>query len=513
VTGLTEKLAESKKATTKSFHFFRHPESTTNTAHLLLWPRRNEDWWLEFGERDRYARIGRTPVIARDGWKSFTMPRYQKDKEAIVSVYQKGPNESYKEWQELSRPLMKLGHWKYGVHHDLLTLNLLLAFDSELDLVGLPFKGGVARYVFFHFFSFLGVSDKDLNEEGVKVRNKIKEEYPPSSKDEDVKDKAYIIYPSHPVTDHVIEKFLSLIAPISQNKLRTRMIGLWPVQRNRSVSALLLSGLVSERLNSISHERNARIMLFDDAVITGRTYEEIKELLRSKGYRDVRTLTLLDRQRLPSSSYLVRNKRDCYWRFDVPLLGNDGACPLCSAIEVARNFQTVIVSFQYKDRIKEWLDEWIPLSSITNWADGGVTGMPLQLRHPEKKFGIVESPDANGTYSQIGGEQNRIKITNSVGLVAYVSEFHAMTSRDDLPEKILNQEPELPLQARIHLLASQILLFNRELDKDASFSLCYNLLYALYKSNNEDKNTSLAGLTLLCVSIDSVRRDIVKSCV
>src|SRR3989304_9633933 len=109
-----------------------------------------------------------------------------------------------------------------------------------------------------------------MTEEGLRVLEKIKEEYLIPEKEKTTKKKAYIIYPSHPVTDHVIEKFLSLLVPLSQNKIRTRMIGLWPGQRNRSGSALLLSGLVSERINSISQEKNASIMIFDDAVITGR---------------------------------------------------------------------------------------------------------------------------------------------------------------------------------------------------------------------------------------------------
>lgn len=172
VTGSTQKSQTQQSEEPTVFHFFNHPcdysdhkRSNVPSGHYLLpWlgslPKNTPD--CSDNIRD-YRRIGRTPWIARGGWKAFRVPRFD---EQGQSLYEATPYETYGTWQDPSRTQLKLGHWSYGGHHDLLTVNLLLAFDTELDQVSLVVGGKLARFVYANLFRVFGITLGDLNEAG-----------------------------------------------------------------------------------------------------------------------------------------------------------------------------------------------------------------------------------------------------------------------------------------------------------------------------------------------------------
>ncbi len=499
VSGATEHA--DRDCSSHLFYFFKHPSGTGKGNYLLPWlsppfPDQKKN------KVCRYARVGRTAVVARDGWKAYQMPRYSKDEK---SIYAQPPSASYRAWQEPSRTPLKLGHWTYGGHHDLLTLNLLLAFDTELDHISLELGGTLARFLYLNLFDVLGLKYSDLTSTGKSIIEAAKRDddvrrYPKSLGEQG----ALLIYPSHPVTDHVIDKFLSLILDepddetntSSLQRVRDRIIPVLPIRRHRSGSGLQISGLILERLQSITDRRP--VVIFDDALISGRTYSDIKRLLRNIGFDSFYSLCIVDRQRFPSADQAFAANHICYWRLDVPSLGGKHRCSICSAIRRLNDFSKALTPQSYRDRLESWKESWRPTNPTTEWGDGGLHPIPLSLLKPERKFSIKPTPGNPSHYAQIGGDRNLISLTNTAGLIAYLSELHSITSHDDLAMRVLaKEEKKFTPEAQIQVLASQLLLFSGEFDRDLALDLGRALLAALWNADTYDRHTSLAALTLI----------------
>jgi hypothetical protein len=479
------------------FYFFRHPNGKASGLFLLPWIKPPNIKNLS-SDRPQFQRVGKTSVIARDGWKSYLFQRFiESSPTEHKSAYEKNPRDSYQAWQESSRNPMKLGHWSYGGHHEILTINLRLAFDTELDRIGLELGGSLARFIYANFFRIFDIQKADLKEQNKILLEKIKnDKYQHLFSQEDIGKNALLVYPSHPVTDHIIECFLDLLTRDTMQTVRSRLIGILPIRLHRSGSGLQVSGITLERLRLTKNKDTTPVVFFDDGVISGRTYEEVKRLLRSIGYRDVYSLLLLDRQRLPSVDYLEDGKHICYWRLDVPSLGGKAHCPLCHAIDRVTALSDSIVSQAHRDRIDSWCDSWKELDPSTEWGATGLRPISLTLKKPERRFGIIRN--ANGSYRQIGGDDQQICLTNSAGLIAWVTELYTITSHDDCPAKLLENEVEaLSTDVRIQLLSSQLLLFFGEFAPSYAQNLGEKLMEALWDSKESDRHTALAVLTLI----------------
>ena len=340
------------------------------------------------------------------------------------------------------------------------------------------------------------ITASDLKPQHRRLFNKIeKDSYKHLLSESNNSQNALLVYPSHPVTDHIIDSFLNLLENGATKSIRSRMIAILPIRRHRSGSGLQISGITLERLTNEAN-KSPRVVFFDDGVVSGRTYEEIKRLLSSLGYRDIHSLMLLDRQRLPSIDHLKNEKHVCYWRLDVPSLGGKAHCPLCHAIDRVKALSDSIVSRAHKMRIHSWCDSWRELDPCTEWGDAGLRPIPLTLKKPARRFAITRNND--GTYSQIGGDEQQIRITNSAGLITWVTELHTVTSRDDLYFRLIELEKEaMTSVVRIQLLSTQLLLFHVEFDSDHALNLGNELLEALWHSKEHDRHTALACLTLM----------------
>lgn len=487
----------------KTYYFFRHPSGTeTKNSHLLCWLGDLSKQTSIPLEPPRYRRVGRTPMIAFDGWKAYRIPRFD---EKGRSVYAQSPAKSYKVWQEPSRSLMKFGHWIYGGHHDLLTINLLLAFDTELDRVSLAVGGSLARFMFANLFLIFGLTPDKLTDTGqhlLRAIEKEREMLSPYLLPETLAALGTIlVYPSHAVTDHVIDRFLGLIQDDAElKKIRDRIRGILPVRRYRSGSGLQVSGLVLEWLDARANRKGRKkippAVIFDDAVISGRTYHDLKGLLRDHGFQDIYSIAMLDRQRLPSTCHIAAGRRTCYWRLDVPTLGGDDHCPLCHSLSRVQAFQRQLA---FPDLLTPWLDSWRERNPTTEWGSAGLRPAYLNLRKRERKFSIERRSMQSREYRQVGGDSQLVSLTNSAGLACWMTEMHVNTARDDLATTFPEREPDLSPQVRIELLASQLLLFTGEFDPAQARSMRLAILDALWSFDikQADMVTSLGVLALL----------------
>lgn len=512
VTGLTERL---DNGTDTLFHFLRHPSGNADGRYLLPWlapSQGNEpDHCTDASKRARgfYERIGRTPAIARDGWKFFRLPHFDHDEHP---AYEESPRRSYRTWQGASRSPMKIGHWSYGGHHDLLTINLLLAFDTELDQISIALAGTLGRFIYANLFRVLNVKPEHLNALGKSLHKAIQHDDFRNLLPASIGcNRGLLLFPSHPVTDHVLARLMTWIEDDTKRaEILTYCIPVLPLRRNRGGSGLQLSGLTLERLRSFAstQEDDARppppIVFFDDAMVTGRTFIEFKSLLHDVGFRDIYSLTMLDRQRLPASHHVNQQMsqsegiRDaCFWRLDAPALGSPGHCPLCRGLMRVKELAERLTGRELRARADHWQEIWNERNPATEWGDSGLKPISVELHKSSRKFGIVPRKDSPSGYRQAGGDEHQIQLINSAGLVAWVTELHSVTARDDLVSRLIEKEDGLSPEARIQLVASQLLLFFGEFDAHLAVEMGLHLMSALREATEHDRNTSLAAVTLM----------------
>jgi hypothetical protein len=391
VTGFTRDMAVSGQISTDylPIHFFRHIESSVDTAHLFLWPQ--QDWLRKHFKHEKlyYERIDKSAVIAKGGWSSFQLPRFDKNKQ---SFYGQTPKDTYDHWQDPNPCIMKVGHWCYESNHDLLTVNLWNALKYSFIT-----WENLACFLMKTFFNALGIKDpKRLTEEGRLWFEKIRKNNRSKSWET-----CAIIYPSHPNTDFTIKHLLDSVTEESRRKI----IAVRPIRKTRGRSAFLISPSVIERIKKLiddSHSKN--ILLFDDALISGRTNLELEHLLFSIGAKNVYTLVVLERRRLPGEASQKKTTL-AYWRLDVPVIGNELTCPICRVLDKIKQFSTCIISREAKKRIDEWQDEWKLSSPLTDWTSHGLSPVAINLLSPRKKFSTYQN--------SLNGISRRLCIRNS----------------------------------------------------------------------------------------------------
>ena len=321
-----------------------------------------------------------------------------------------------------------------------------------------------------------------------------------------------LVYPSHPVTDHVVGRLTGWLENRNKlNEVLERCVPILPLRRYRAGSGLQLSGLTLEHLQSFItiDTKPPSVTYFDDALISGHTYQQVKSLLFGLGFQQVYSVAMLDRQRLPSAHHVnykelssthengAAYRNVCYWRLDTPSMGSQAHCPLCKGIGRVKDLAGGIQSPERRQRALKWLNTWAERNPAIDWGDGGLRPIPLSLKKTNRKFCIEPDPDNPGAWRQ-AGDGKEIVLTNSAGLVAWITELHSITSRDDLPLKFLDSESEkLDPETRIQLCASQLLLFHGEFDHDLAVTLAYHLVLALFEAQAHDRNTALASITLI----------------
>ena len=476
VTGFTRDMAVSGQTSADymSVHFFRHIDSDVDTAHLFLWPQ--QDWLRKHFKHEKlyYERIDKSAVIAKGGWSCFQLPRFDKNKQ---SFYGQTPKDTYDDWQDPNPCIMKVGHWCYESNHDLLTVNLWNALKYSFIT-----WGNLACFLMKTFFNALGIKDKNhLTEEGRIWFEKIRK-----NNRSKTWETCAIIYPSHPNTDYTIKYLLDSVT----EELRKKIIAVRPIRKTRGRSAFLISPSVIERIKTLidaSHSKN--ILIFDDALISGRTNLELEHLLFSIGAQNIYTLVILERRRLPGEASQKKTNL-AYWRLDVPVIGNELTCPICRVLDKTNQFSTYIISREAKKRIAEWKDEWKLASPITDWTSHGLSPVVINLLSPQKKFSTYQND--SGEYSSIG---ERIVLRRSTGLTIFASELHSMVFRDDYVLEILKRETGLNESAVVELITSQLILFGEEFTAEIRHKLLMTLFKTVIQLDDIGRHSSIAALT------------------
>ncbi len=490
------------------FHFLVHPQSEhSHQLSLLYWKDCDSVKSQEKEKKEEhptYWRIGRSGAIALGGWKAFELPRYRNGDE---SIYASNPKSTYKSMQDPTVPLLKLGHWSSPRHHDLLTVNTLLAYRTSLAYQESRGSIGLALFVLSNLIRGLGIQKRQLTSTGASVLDRTRNALPnhrfPSSLS---RNSPILVYPSHATTDYVVSELLSLIRPEFRQTAKERVFAILPLRRERGALGMQISGLTFEALRHSAQKFGTEAAIyFDDAINSSRTLSETKSLLRSVGIQRVSTLTFIDRQRLPSSSHIDGKRHLCYWRVDIPTIGTHGTCPICDALGAATNISGFLLQSVLRNRIKVWQRRWRAMDPISSWASNGIRPIPFQPYRDVRRFGIQAKGQLSGpvNFVQPGGDSNRIRLTSSVGLAMWMTELQAITSRDDLYKKVEREQfesgEEFPSKVRIELLSVQLITFRTESDHETQIMVARELAGILIESTDSNDHTMLAAIALLAM--------------
>lgn len=461
-------------------HFFIHYSSPIHgkKSSLLFWLPK-----IDMSDNiSNLARIGRSAMIAPEGWKSFEVPRFDVQGSCIGA---RNPKETYQDWQSLSPVIFKAGHWAYEGHHDFLTVNIVDAVDAAF--LG---KTELARFLISNILPFIGLNKTHLDENWHRLLDKPNES---SNKIQIKADYGLLVYRSHPSSDSIIRKLLEILTPEGRKIAISRIYPILPVRMRWSGSTFLIPPLIREdirkelNLGAISRP----ILIFDDAAITGRTLQDIISILSTIGATQVNSIIIANRLRRPAEG-LLNEKLKYFWRLDVPIMGREGNCPLCHALDLAESFSLLLAATNAKKEINRWKNIWGEISPLDNWS-AGLKPFPLEKPEIEKKFCYRQNK------KNVTSDEEKylasIDMIRSTGLNIHVSEMHAMTGRDDYCLKKIKEhtEPEV----NVELASSQILLFGNEFDIDIRIEIIQVLIQALINLKEDSRHAPLAGLAIL----------------
>jgi len=411
-----------------SIHFFVHPMSPLADKSTSLFYWMPEDKVHDAKEPQR--RIGKTSAIAPEGWLSIEMPRYDGTGNVVGG---RSPADSYDDWQSPGPVIVKAGHWCYENHHDFLTINIPDAVDDAFARNG-PLAQFLVRKVLHH----LGVRQSDIKAGRFDL---------PAASDATP---GILVYRSHPSIERILERILGVL---EERVLRDVMRWIFPVLPLRmrwGGSTLLLPPRTNQEIREALRARK-RVLVIDDAAISGRTIQDLMTSLRDFGAAPpVSILAIVNRLRLPAETPGV----DYYWRLDVPTMGREGSCPLCQALSIGKSFSTALIkpSAAY-GTFTQWLYAWQPVSPLNKWH-AGLDPLPLATRE-QKNYCYSPKEKRHRT---------KVSIYRSTGLMVHAAELHAMTATDDYGLKKLRKQDDPAI--KIGIAASQLLLFGDEFDHD-----------------------------------------------
>ena len=325
----------------QSMYFFVHKNAYSSDLpmSLLFWARDEIiDELAENRPVEGYKRVGKSPIIAENGYKFYKIPRYD---EQGKPVYFRSPKDTYNDWQSSIDSIIKIGNYEYGNNVDLIKIDLLREISISFQR---PEEKDLVQYLINHFYYSIFKNNDGLNNnsELSELKKGVNEFLKDPSNKIFFNDVTFIVYPTHLNTNYTISKVTDvlelILTPEAFNTFQKKLIALPTIRKGKGSSPYLFSPLSIEHikdeirdLRKNSEGCKTNVILFDCSVISGVTRKEIKHLLLTLGADDVRSFSIIDRNCLSITSP-NRDRRRSYWRLDIPRLSSTENNPITDSI-------------------------------------------------------------------------------------------------------------------------------------------------------------------------------------
>lgn len=505
---------------THNINLFLHKDSalydnSNPVMHLLAWPEK-ELFSFETSPSALtvypYKRVGATYAIAPYGWRYFPIPRYKaigpdgkrkigvnyflRKEEAehieFESVYKCPPKETYGYWQGQNGAFLGISHVDYYTKHDILNINFPFIVKE-----GFLLGNDIACFLLGEIVAAMGLEKSDLRlDESDKFLSDVME-YASKNNDKYVgKHCSILVYPYHSNTERVVDIVKKYIVDN-----RVVMVPLIPINKERNGTCFQPSPLTIEMLKraitSLSVKegvsQDVNVLLFDDAVVDGKTQEEIKHILYSLGVNQVVSMFILERRRMPFNTS-DESKTSVFWRLDIPRLGSKYSCPLCTALSSISDFSEQLISDCAKSRIEEWKKVWGARKENTSERIQAITPVKIHLEQPKKRFGIYFE---DGVCKQCGGETNKIELATSLGLTLYMGELLSITSRDDKMLQYCSEKYQLDSHVILEMLCTNLLLYGNTISRKVREKIVVQIFNHANNITESNNHTAFAALVLM----------------
>lgn len=497
-------------------NMFLHKDSCqyvkrNSVMHLFAWVKNIKTSNNSIGYPLR--RVGSTYAIAPFGWRYFPIPRYKAFKNDIIvnkyffkqgeasniefkSIYNCLPRETYNYWQGKRGMFVGISHVDYETKHDILNINFPFIV-KESFLLG----GDLACFLLGEIVTAFGLIKEDLNFHG---NDKFEEDVMKYKKQNIEKYKnrkcSFLIYPYHTNTEQIIDSINYFIKEEDKNNKKVKMIPLIPINKERNGTSFLPSPItiemLKEEIDTLKNNSKSEInvLLFDDAIIDGKTQEEIKNIMYLLGVHHVKSLFILERRRLPFNTSDYR-RTSVFWRLDIPRLGPKYSCPLCTALNSISIFSSQIISENAKKRVNEWINTWGAKTESILERTQTLYPVKIQLKQNNKRFGIYFE---GGICKQCGGESNKIELSSSLGLTLYMGELLSITCRDDKMLQYCSENYGLDSLAILEMLCTNLLLYGKTISRKVREKIVLNIFNKANSFVEEyNHHTSFAALVLM----------------
>ena len=502
---------------TDNINMFLHKDSykflkERNTVmHLFAWPEKN---FFALNDKDilskyPYRRVGSTYAIAPFGWRYFPIPRYKANSSdgkrnvdnryffsseemkgiTFQSIYKCPPKETYNYWQGGNGLFMGISHVDYESKHDILNINFPFIVKESFML-----GGDLASFLLGEVSSALSLKNQNLVfNDNEKLKENVLEYIDKNKNKYNNRHCSFVVYPYHSNTEQIIDTVKNFIIKEDAN-----FIPLIPLNKERTGTSFQPSPLTIEMLRktikkATQYAQEINVLLLDDAIIDGKTQEEIKHVLYGLGVSHVMSVFILERRRIPYNTS-DNSKTAVFWRLDIPRLGPKYSCPLCKALDTISNFETQVISKDARTRIEEWMTIWEAKTENTLERTQTLNPVKIQLPQNTKRFGIYFE---DGVCKQCGGDGNKIEILSSLGLTIYMGELLSITSRDDKMLQYCTDRYNLDSITTLEMLCTNLLLYGKTISKRVREEIVLQIFKNANLLQYPNHHTAFAALVLL----------------
>jgi hypothetical protein len=509
-------------------NMFLHKDSKefvveNSIMHLFAWPEKN--LFSKPLQLNNYCRVGSTYAIAPFGWRYFPIPRYKASSTSenianklyfdegeierknieFKSIYVCPPPDTYKYWQGRNGgPFLGISHVDYETKHDILFIDFPFKVEESF-LMG----GDLASFLLGEIAAAFSLDEKDLDfhdgfDHGFRFKNSVLKHKRIVSDKYKERQCSFLVYPYHPNTEIIIDKIKEYI------KKDIIIIPLVPINKERNGTSFQPSPLTIEMLRKLVDsygEKEVNALFFDDAIVDGKTQEEIKHIMYWLGVKHVMSVFILERRRMPYSTS-DNSKTSVFWRLDIPRLGTKYSCPLCEALHSIRDFQNRIIYESAKKRVSEWIILWKSRTESTIEHIHTLSPQKIQLEQPRKRFGIYFE---GNECKQCGGDENRIELHSSLGLTLYMGELLSVTSRDDKMLQYCTEKYNLDGLTILEMLCTNLLLYGKTINRKVREKIILQIFKNANRFDEPNNHTAFAALVLMTQD-DEALKCLINTC-
>lgn len=493
-------------------YFFNHGNGDNIILSFFEWA--SKEKWIDnkFGVNTakNYRRIGRTPFIATNGNEFFMERHYDNLKEVFAidtaSMYDLIQDDSALS----STSISQIGHFDIDGEHDFLLVDVIsIIKKAKIQSAKNPVVYNNAwDFIFCElYYSIVGHKKatlksirKNINKELTYSENLVRKLYEYGSKFKSGgknNQTGIIVYLNDFKSSYIIEEMKNMFSM----DIRNRFFSIPTLIKGRESTSLLISPLLISTIeNYISNlNENVTTTIFSAVTTSTRSRKEIKHIMYKLGSTNVQTLSVIDRQRFTLGVYNSQSHK-AFMRLDLPQLGPENSCMLCSGLKKIKELKEIINSEYIRQRIDEIISQW----NVIKYSDDHY-GIGIKIKKEVYNDNVIERIKNICEKCKI----NRINIDSNIGLVMFIIENIVVSISTDLLNNCLSDK-SLEDNIKMLILSSYLMYFNsNEITTDSRNDYCKKL-YELLSSQKECNNfTSLVLIVLLANDYDlSIFNDI-----